>query len=170
MKWAGFPKGCVPAVPVNKASRSCFETYQRVFWWIWVMTQRGISLHRVLAATLVPLISPVRKPLLLRVNWADADAEAGFVTAPDASGEPRPKSERGIVCVVSFNHRFKPLSGTVCRTLWNVVGYFAVSCLFASLTPPDAKVCHRWGQRVASMSWNQDLCCHDDNINWSKDR
>lgn len=68
------------------------------------MTQRGISLRRVLAATPVPLISPVRKPLLLRVNKADGDAEVEFGTAPDASGEARPKKEQGIVWVVSFNH------------------------------------------------------------------
>lgn len=42
-QWAGFPKGCVPAAAANKARRSSFKANQRVFWWIWVMTQRGSS-------------------------------------------------------------------------------------------------------------------------------
>jgi len=73
--------------------------------------------RRVLGATPVPTIPPVRKPLLPRENKAGAGAEAEFVTVPSASGEPGPKNEQGIVWDISFNHQFQPLSGTVRRTL-----------------------------------------------------
>lgn len=50
------------------------------------------------------VISPERRPLLLGGNWGDADAEAEFVTDPDASSELRPKNKQEMVGVVSFNH------------------------------------------------------------------
>lgn len=52
------------------------------------------------ADTPVPLIPTAR----MRGNEDDADAEAEFVTAPDASSELSPRDEQQIVGVVSFSH------------------------------------------------------------------
>lgn len=81
-----------------------------------------------------------------------------FVAAPALSGEHRPKSQRGIVWVVSSNHWFKPVSSAVpsiSRTLWNVLGYFLVSCLVTSArTAWCWELCHQWGQQVPTIAWN----------------
>lgn len=87
------------------------------------------------------------------------------MTAPDVSSEPRPKNEQGIMWVVSFKQRFKPSSvqsAGCCEMLLGVLLFLAYLC---QLTLHDTEVCHEEGQRVPSMSWNQDLCCSDDNIN-----
>ena len=38
------------------------------------------------------------------------------------------------------------------------------------LALPDAELSHQQADRVPRTTWNQHLCYHDNNINWSKDR
>lgn len=87
------------------------------------------------------------------------------MTAPDVSEEPRPKNDQGIMWVVSFNQRFKPLSVQSAGCCEMLLGVLLLLACLHQLTWPDTEVCHEEGQRVPSRSWNQELGYLDDNVN-----
>lgn len=130
MKWAAFPQGCLPAAPVKKVSRSYFETCQRVFWSIWVMTQRGISVLGACRHS-SPTDIPSEESIVAERKLGWCRWWGRVCDSPRCKQWAQTQEWAGDVGDVSFSHWFQALPSTACKTLGDV----AVSCWFATGCP-----------------------------------